>query len=106
MKVGTDHLMPGCNCLNCGKHLDGASAINDDGMPSPGDITLCIYCGHIMAFADDLSFRELNDEEMHEVAGDKRIIAVQWARAEVKKRSKANDGSTTRRPTGRSRRAT
>jgi Zn ribbon nucleic-acid-binding protein len=80
MKVGTDHIIKGSECPSCKKMLDGASAIDDDCEPSPGNVTICIYCGHIMAFADDLSFRELNDEEIRAVAGDKRILAVQRAR--------------------------
>jgi hypothetical protein len=52
----------------------------EDAVPRPGDITLCLYCGHIMAFADDLTLRELNDEEAHDIAGDPRMLAAQWAR--------------------------
>jgi hypothetical protein len=84
MKVGTDHQIKGSVCLFCKKVLDGASAVDADCKPSPGDFTICIYCGHVMAFADDLSFRELNGEEIKAIAGDKRVLAVQWARGEVK----------------------
>lgn len=54
--------------------------VNGDERPTPGDITVCIYCGHIMAFADDLSFRELTGEEIHDIAGDERILDIQRAR--------------------------
>ncbi|MBR0883889.1 hypothetical protein ACVMGC_000967 [Bradyrhizobium barranii subsp. barranii] len=69
-------------CTGCGKHLDGATVIDQKrAVPESGNITLCLYCGHLQAFADDLSLRELTDAEMHEVAGDERLIAVQRARA-------------------------
>lgn len=68
-------------CLACGKTLDAASGANK--RPKPGDITLCMYCGHIMAFDGKLHFRPLTDAEMHKVAGDKRILNVQWARGKA-----------------------
>ncbi len=65
-------------CLNCGKPLDAASEVAEkpEDAPKPGCVTLCAYCGHIMVFADDMSFRELTDEEITTVAGDERIVAV------------------------------
>jgi hypothetical protein len=71
------------HCLNCLEPLDAATGILHDHAPTPGAITICFRCGHIMAFDDDLSFRQLTDQEMHDVAGDPRILAVQHARAEV-----------------------
>jgi hypothetical protein len=60
--------------------LDACSEAAGNSTPGPGDITLCIYCGHIMAFADDLTLRELTNEEIYEVAGDERILKIQRAR--------------------------
>jgi hypothetical protein len=79
MKIGESRKLPSCPCPSCGKALDGCSQADGDSTPKPGDITICIYCGHIMAFADDLAFRELNDEEVHAIAGDPRIIRIQKA---------------------------
>jgi hypothetical protein len=88
MKVGTDRDMPPSACTNCGHVMDVASSVSEndnDNNPQPeaGAFTICITCGHIMAFADDLMLRDLTDEEIVMVAGDKRIIAVQQARAHV-----------------------
>jgi hypothetical protein len=80
--------MPKNHCLNCGKLIDGASGVDTKAKPRPGYITVCIYCGHLMAFAKDLSMRALTEEEMHEVAGDERILAVQWAAAQVREKHK------------------
>jgi len=46
-------------------------------MPRPGNITICFYCGHIMAFAKDMSLRSLTDAEIHDVAGNPLIIEIQ-----------------------------
>jgi hypothetical protein len=71
-------------CLNCARAVESSTCVSErDVQPSSGDITICFYCGHIMAFADDLSLRKLTNKEMHEVAGDKRILAAQAARVKI-----------------------
>ena len=49
-------------------------------LPKPGDFTICLACGHLMGFREDLTLRDLTSIEMLKVAGDKRILAVQRAR--------------------------
>ena len=73
---------PDCFCPGCNMKIDRATGITCE-QPNPGDITICLNCGHIMAFKKDLTIRDLTDEEMHDVAGDPRVIAIQKARAEV-----------------------
>jgi hypothetical protein len=75
--------------------LDGCMAVEADGGPSPGDFTVCIYCGHIMAFADDLTLRELTGDEMHAIAGDPRIIRIQKARKALKEKPPARTATQT-----------
>jgi hypothetical protein len=86
MKVGNDHHVPPSACTNCGIVMDGATGVAEDDhkgdiVPDAGVFTVCIECGHIMIFADDLTVRNLTANEMIEVAGDKRLIAIQQARA-------------------------
>lgn len=64
------------------------TAIGTDASPAPGDITICLCCGHLMAFADDLSPRALTDAEMVAIAGDRRVLAVQHARGKVMNKGK------------------
>jgi hypothetical protein len=82
MKLGESRRVPATTCLGCGKPLDGATAVvvDEDTSPDPGDLTVCIYCGHLMAFGDDLQLRELTPEEQVYIAGDKRILAVMRTR--------------------------
>jgi hypothetical protein len=69
-------------CLACRHEMDDAfSPTHKDATPKPSNIAICIRCGHLMAYADDLSFRELNDDEMRKVAGNKEILRIQKARA-------------------------
>jgi hypothetical protein len=84
--LGPHQRMPATHCLNCERLVDGASGVDTKGKPRPGNITVCIYCGHLMAFARDLSMRELTGEEMREIAGDERVLAAQRAAAEFRKK--------------------
>jgi len=82
--------IPAGACLDCGEALDAATSVGDsDSTPSSGDVTICIKCGHIMAFDDLLRLRELTGEEIVDMAGDPRIIAIQKARVEIEKEKKA-----------------
>ena len=84
-------------CLNCEKLLDGATAAvpDDAAKPSEGDLTICMYCSHLMAFDENLGLRALTDAEMVKTAGDPIVLL---AMAEIyearmymeKKRGKAN----------------
>lgn len=65
------------NCPNCNNLLDSHLDIHDPkARPEPNDITVCIYCGHICAFDDNLKLRELNDEEIRNVAGDPDLLEL------------------------------
>lgn len=88
MRLGGEHKVKPCKCLNCGEMLDAASAVLEygfDASPDSTDFTVCIGCGHVMGFAEDLSLREVTIEEIIKIAGDPRLIAIQKARARVKK---------------------
>lgn len=71
------HRVPPSRCTACGKLNDSAGGVNTS--PEPGDYVLCIGCGHLMAYADDMSLRNLTNEEAREAAGSKRIKAVRAA---------------------------
>lgn len=84
MRVGPDHCVPVSLCLDCGVELDMAASVGEDDTPSPSpdDFTVCIRCGHLMAYDQNLCLRNLTDEEIHIVAGDERVLAIQRARIE------------------------
>ena len=64
------------NALNSGIFVEEA-------IPSEGDVTICIYCGHISVFNTDLTLRNPTDEEIHIIAGDQRILKIQKARTKI-----------------------
>lgn len=60
---GSDHVMPDFECVRCHTVMDMAwNPVGGEG-PSPGDITLCAYCGEAYTIQLDLSPRPLTDEE-------------------------------------------
>jgi hypothetical protein len=73
-------------CLSCGKVIDSATSVAVSRRPTPGMLAVCFYCGHVMAFDAALRLRPLTDEEMVEVAGDERILAIQAGRGIPAKR--------------------
>jgi hypothetical protein len=73
-------------CLDCGRGVDTATAVDKGAArPTSGDIAICFYCGHVMAYADDeVNVRPLTDAEIVEIAGDPDIVRVSNAIAAVK----------------------
>ena len=60
-------------CLKCGSVWDAATNTDGTRNPRPDDITICFKCAHIMAFDDNLKFRELTPEERQEISKDTNI---------------------------------
>lgn len=76
-------------CIECGHPLDAATLpFNQKVKPRPGDISMCIACGHLTAFNASMRLRELTAKEMHDIAGDPNILRMQAARAKVMKVAK------------------
>jgi hypothetical protein len=82
MKSGKTARTKSNTCLGCGKLTDAATVVGEEGKikPKPDDVTVCLYCGHLMAFDQELRFRALTDNEIKEFAGDDRIVAINQAR--------------------------
>lgn len=72
-------------CLNCGKELDSADGLDHDATASPGDVTVCFGCHHVMIYGDGLILRAPTDEEIVEMAGDPSLINVMKALGVYKK---------------------
>ena len=62
--------IPECRCLNCGYKMDSAGGANTEAAAEPGCICLCIACGAVMVFDDDLTLRGMTLEEMDELTND------------------------------------
>lgn len=74
--IGASHKVKSNSCLGCGHHMDMAAQVAGDEKPRPGDVTLCIRCGHVMIFDADLSFRNMNEAEQREIEQDPQVQKV------------------------------
>jgi len=62
----------GRNMLSQLEHFDEPLRFSD--RPSDGDLTVCLYCGHLMVFGPNLSLRELTSDEMRDAAGNPEVL--------------------------------
>lgn len=47
------------NCPSCDRKLDAATSAYEDAVPTPHDITICLYCGEMLEFSDDMDLQVL-----------------------------------------------
>jgi hypothetical protein len=76
-------------CWHCDRMLDAASGFGDgDGLvPSSGAVSLCLYCGAVAIFGEDLILRPPTKEELDNLGEDKEFrrsyTGFTWARQYV-----------------------
>lgn len=56
-------LTPDARCPYCNAEINRATSASGAEAPSPGDLSLCVYCQGLSVFSDDLTFRKITDEE-------------------------------------------
>lgn len=83
--------MIGPQCLTCGLVLADVDAESPKeaaapNPPSPGDFTVCIGCGHLHAYDDDMTLRELTTRELDGIDETDRIMLLQQARRRLARR--------------------
>lgn len=70
----------------CGADNDAASHHN--ATPSPGDVSLCWYCGELTVFNEDLTQHIPSEEEMDEIKSNPAWHLVQNAIEQIHARIK------------------
>jgi hypothetical protein len=73
-------------CPNCRRSIDTCHSASGERGPQSGDLSICLYCGHLSAYGDDMALRELTDAEVVEVAGDPELIQASNVAAFIRKR--------------------
>jgi len=74
------------NCPQCNYFMDASTSIDGDEnvKPSPGDISLCIKCGAMLDFDDDMKLQFLRQEKFEELDDETRSQILS-ARAVIKR---------------------
>lgn len=72
-------------CLDCNTPFECATDVLTEAAPKPGDFSICLRCGYVMAFKADLKVRALTEAELIQMALDPRFVEIQTARGVVMK---------------------
>lgn len=94
--IGRTHRFPPSRCSNCGAILDAGEGFGNDHTIDPGDVSVCL-CGHVMIFGEDLILRDLNDQEIYDLAGNKLLLQAQHLLGEFRAWEKLNRRERRRR---------
>jgi transcription elongation factor Elf1 len=85
-----DHKLPApCTCLNCGHLLEEVTGVDTDGnerAPGPGDYTVCIKCGKLFMFDEDIALKPIPISQCPDYL-KKVVYTVQAAVREVHKKA-------------------
>lgn len=69
-----DVRMPPTKCSKCKATLDGASQVKGEEQPTPGDISMCFYCGTLHMFDEGLALRRMSFAELNALDDDTRAL--------------------------------
>ena len=74
-------------CPNCEHNLDCATGAFEEAVPNPKDLSVCIKCGTILRFADDMALEILSLNDFFELKQDviKELFKVKVAFRALKK---------------------
>lgn len=65
------------HCPECGQKLDGATAIDCEATPKPGDITMCAYCCAFLTYTDDMALRLLTELEIYALDAHAKAVLIE-----------------------------
>ncbi|HET8688702.1 MAG TPA: hypothetical protein VFM18_18965 [Methanosarcina sp.] len=72
----TSHL-PESICPTCKYIMDAATSVGEKATPSPGDISLCMGCGELLEFNDDLILVKASESVLQDMPIEQRIGIAQ-----------------------------
>ena len=78
----TTQRLPTSRCAMCLHPIDTGTASTHGGL-SPGDVSVCAYCGDVSALGDDMRLRILTDAEMDWFAGDDKFLEYMRTRSDA-----------------------
>jgi hypothetical protein len=70
-------------CSKCSYKMEATTAAFGDQKPRPGDISMCLNCGHATIFDDRLQLREPTPEERVMLARHEGLLHAQLGRAAI-----------------------
>jgi hypothetical protein len=83
--------IPTSLCPTCGYEMNAASSSEEDKQPYAGAISICLNCGQVLLFTDDLSQRLPTDEEMEDIKAAPAWTGIQSVQIAIRMRGKLHD---------------
>ena len=68
--------IPESNCPTCNHKLNAVSDCINQNVPKPGDISMCIKCGQMLEFSDDLTQIHIKPKTLEELKKDPETWAI------------------------------
>lgn len=65
--------VPTCACPGCGQ-LHSYVTGREGAKPEPGSHTVCVFCGALMTFADDMTLRRTTQAELNALPWSSRAL--------------------------------
>lgn len=76
--------IPAQNCSRCGYLVEATTGVNNQERPNPGDISICMGCGHLTLFAENNARREPTSDEALTMSLLPEVITAQLMVANLK----------------------
>lgn len=61
--------------------MDSATGAYGDYKPTAGDLSICLNCGAVAVFNEDLTLRKPNEKEKRDIALNSEVIKAQIVRS-------------------------
>lgn len=74
-------MLPENRCVLCHGILNAATMVDGVDDPAVGDVSICVYCGNVMVFDDDMNLRAMTKKEAELIYNNetvlKAVVAIQ-----------------------------
>jgi len=70
------------SCPTCARPIDAATGMLTDARPEPGDFSMCVTCGEILRYQEDLTVRKCEPLELNDpgLGNAERTVLTQISR--------------------------
>lgn len=76
--------IPASKCPRCEILLDDATAAyEENSVPKPGDVSVCVYCGVLSYFGEDLTLQEFTRDELNQLRAEAPNVYKQIKTAQL-----------------------
>ena len=84
--------MKAAYCSNCQYKMEANTAIHGQGQPEKGALSICLRCGQLSVFKEDLSLRKITPEELHDLKTNhaEAFLKIMMAKSFINKRTVLN----------------